>query len=159
MIREAPVHKIDKKAMKVWRLHGLIWTMILLLISVALLIVSIRFDWMMLFSIIAFSLSALVGLLSIVLIPSIRWRRWRYEIFEEEIYIQHGIIIIKRTIIPMSRVQHVDTEMGPFLRLFKLATVDVSTAATMHKIPALPIIEAESLRDQLAVLARVDEDE
>ena len=59
----------------------------------------------------------------------------------------------------MVRVQHVDTEQGPLLRKYNLATVTISTAATVHGIPALDIEEAEEMRHAISRLARVaDED-
>ncbi|HLS67353.1 MAG TPA: PH domain-containing protein, partial [Pseudogracilibacillus sp.] len=63
------------------------------------------------------------------------------------------------TIIPMIRVQHVDTKQGPILKRYSLATVSISTAATVHEIPALNEAEASVIRDRISVLARVDEDD
>lgn len=59
----------------------------------------------------------------------------------------------------MVRVQHVDTDQGPILRRYKMAAVSITTAATTHKIPTLFIEDADSLRDQIAALASVQEDE
>ncbi len=59
----------------------------------------------------------------------------------------------------MIRVQHVDTEQGPVLKKFGLATVSVSTAATTHNIPALALEEALELRDRIGILARVEEED
>ncbi|MEH7523617.1 PH domain-containing protein, partial [Bacillus sp. JJ1503] len=88
-----------------------------------------------------------------------RWKRGRYEVRENEIELQHGVFVIKRTLVPMIRVQHVDTRQGPILRKYGLATVAISTAATVHEIPALDMDEAEELRFFISKLARVaDED-
>ena len=59
----------------------------------------------------------------------------------------------------MVRVQHVDTEQGPLLRKYNLATVSISTAATVHQIPALDVEEAEEMRHAISSLARVAEDD
>jgi len=53
---------------------------------------------------------------------------------------------VKRTLIPMIRVQHVDSSQGPLLKKYRLASVTISTAATVHEIPALDEEEAEELR-------------
>src|SRR5690606_10634718 len=95
----------------------------------------------------------------VFLFPKLRWKRWRYEVFEQEIYIQHGILIVSRTLIPMIRVQHVETEQGPILKKFDLASVSISTAATTHQIPALSNEVASDLRDKISALARADEDD
>ena len=69
--------------------------------------------------------------------PELRWRRWRYEVRDEEIDLRHGTVRITRTLVPMLRVQHVDTTQGPLDQALKLATVVVHTAAGATIIPAL----------------------
>ncbi len=102
---------------------------------------------------------ALTGILIVYffvyLLPKLRWNRWRYEVREQEIELQHGVIITRRTLIPMIRVQHVDTEQGPLLRRYGLAAIQVSTAATIHEIPAVEMEEAEEMRKMISALARV----
>ena len=95
----------------------------------------------------------------IYLFPKVRWMRWRYEVRESEIELQHGIFIVKRTLIPMVRVQHVDTAQGPILRKYNLAEITISTAATNHTIPALVMEEADELRSRISALARVAEED
>jgi len=69
------------------------------------------------------------------------------------------LFVMKRTLIPMIRVQHVDSSQGPLLKKYKLASVTIFTAATVHEIPALDEGEAEELRYHISRLARVaDED-
>ncbi len=89
----------------------------------------------------------------------LRWKRWRYEIREQEIELQHGVFVIKRTLVPMVRVQHVDTKQGPILRKYHLSSVTVSTAATVHEIPALEMEEAEEIRLSISKLVRVADDD
>ena len=84
----------------------------------------------------------------------LRWRRWRYEVRDAEIDLLHGTVRITRTLVPMLRVQHVDTTRGPLDQLLGLATVVVHTAAGKTTIPALDEEYAGRLRDQIAVLAR-----
>src|SRR5688500_16915779 len=50
-----------------------------------------------------------VLVLAALVVPELRWRRWRYEVRDEEIDLRHGTLTITRTLIPMLRVQHVDT--------------------------------------------------
>ena len=45
----------------------------------------------------------------------------------------------------MVRVQHVDTEQGPILKKYDLATITISSAATTHTIPALITAEADRI--------------
>lgn len=158
-MRDQPQYKIAKDAMKVWRIHASISIAFLWLAIIALLVLTIIYDFTYLFLVSGIVLGLILSFLFIYLIPAIRYRRWRYEIFDQEIYIQHGILIRTRTLIPMIRVQHVDTEQGPILKRFDLATVSISTAATTHHIPALVEEDASHLRDRISTLARVDEDD
>ena len=59
----------------------------------------------------------------------------------------------------MIRVQHVETSQGPFLRKYDLASVEVSTAATVHTIPALDLQEADELRHYISKMASVEEED
>jgi membrane protein YdbS with pleckstrin-like domain len=89
-----------------------------------------------------------------VALPTLRWRSWRYEIREHEIDLRHGALRVRRTLIPMTRVQHVESERTVLSDLFELRAVTVHTAAGEHKIPALREGEAATMRDRIALLAR-----
>jgi membrane protein YdbS with pleckstrin-like domain len=89
-----------------------------------------------------------------VFVPLLRWRTWRYEIREHEIDLQHGALNVRRTLIPMTRVQHVESERTVLSDLFDLRSVTVYTAAGDHTIPALRPGAAAEIRDRIALLAR-----
>lgn len=157
-IRE-PHHHIDPKAIKVWRIEGSIFTVLALIIAVACTFFAWQ-DWIpVIVAIILWVALLLEAIVFIGIIPVWRWKWCKYEVREDEIDLQKGWFIVKRTIIPMVRVQHVDTSHGPLLRGFKLASVHISTAATVHVIPALPLETASRLRDQIANLAKVRDDD
>ncbi|RAK15681.1 hypothetical protein B0I26_11942 [Anoxybacillus vitaminiphilus] len=159
-MREEPKHRISERALTVWRISGAILSAISWMLFFVFVAVTLIFDWPYWLIMIGFIVVVVDTYAKIFLFPKLRWKRWRYEVHEHEIDIQRGLFIIRRTIIPMVRVQHVDTEQGPLLRKYRLATVSVSTAATTHEIPALDVQEAEKLRDRISILARVvDEDE
>ena len=61
----------------------------------------------------------------------------------------------KRVIVPLVRVQHVQTKQGPILRANGLATVTISTAGESFEIPGLAEADAAALRDRVAELARL----
>lgn len=158
-MRQQPKNNIAKDAMKAWRITASIYVVALWLLIVGLIVLTFIFDLTYIYSGIGFIIGLLATFVFIYLIPKLRYRRWRYEVYEQEIYIQHGILIVTRTIIPMLRVQHVDTKQGPILNMYKLATVSISTAATTHEIPALQEKEASDLRDRISTLAMVDEED
>ena len=100
---------------------------------------------------------ALCLLAFVVLVPSLRWRNWRWEVRPDAIDIRHGTFTIRRTLVPMLRVQHVDTTRGVVEQSLDLATVVVHTAAGSHRIPLLSVKDAAEVRDRIAGLARTDE--
>lgn len=158
-MREQPKNRIALEAIKVWRITAALYLLIFWIIIIVGSILSYIFSLSYLYVLGGIIVGILFTFVFVYLIPKLRYRRWRYEIFEQEIYIQHGVLIVTRTIIPMIRVQHVDTKQGPILKHYQLATVSISTAATVHEIPALNEAEASLIRDRISVLARVDEDD
>ncbi|WP_152656934.1 PH domain-containing protein [Oceanobacillus sp. CFH 90083] len=159
-MREQPNVKIATDAIKAWQLTAHIYGLIFLLITIGAFVAYIIFDFLPIWIVfIAAGLTMLEWIITAFIIPKLRWRRWRYQVYDQEIYIQHGILIVTRTIVPMIRVQHVDTQQGPILKKYKLATLEISTAATTHQIPALPEEDASDLRDQISELARVEQDD
>ncbi|GAA0610653.1 PH domain-containing protein [Virgibacillus siamensis] len=158
-MRQPPVHTIAEDAIKAWKITAGIFVAILWFAAIAATVLTFIFDWPVWIIAIAIVISAISTYFFVFLLPVLRWRRWRYEVFEQEIYIQHGILIVSRTLVPMIRVQHVDTQQGPILKKYKLASVTISTAATTHEIPALLEEDASELRDRISALARVDEDD
>lgn len=158
-MRAAPQNRISERALPVWKLSAGITSAIGWLLVIGAFILHFIFDWSLWIPVGLLILSVIETIVSVFVLPKVKWRRWRYEVHEQEIDIQHGLFIIHRTLIPMIRVQHVDTRQGPLLRAYNLATVTISTAATVHEIPALDLQEADELRDYISKLARVDDED
>ena len=158
-MRGQPANQISEKGLRVWRLYGMMQTLIVLLLAIGIGVLAYIFEGNWWLYIVPAIIVFLYAYLFIVLFPKIRWMRWRYEVRESEIELQHGLFIVKRTLIPMVRVQHVDTSQGPILRKYNLAGITISTAATNHTIPALVTDEADELRSRISALARVAEDD
>ncbi len=98
------------------------------------------------------------ALVAVAVVPGLRYRRWRYEVREEEVDLQHGTFVVRRTLVPIRRVQHVDTQTGPLQNLFGVSGVSFHTAAGAVEIPALGAPEAEAVRARVAELARTRDD-
>jgi len=88
----------------------------------------------------------------------VRYARWRYEVREEEIDLRHGVWTVTRTLVPIRRVQHVDTEAGVIQGAMDLRSVAFHTAAGKTEIPAVAPSEAEAIRRRVADLARTRDD-
>jgi membrane protein YdbS with pleckstrin-like domain len=146
-----PSRRLSTSARWLWRAQGLMATVAALAVASALRSAAPGgAAWLLL------PLAALV--LGVGAVPELRWRRWRYEVRDEEIDLLHGTVRLTRTLVPMLRVQHVDTTRGPIDQVLGLATVVVHTAAGQTTIPALDDDEASMLRDRIAALARTPDE-
>ncbi|MEL7832384.1 PH domain-containing protein [Fodinibius sp. Rm-B-1B1-1] len=162
-MRTTPSNKLSKKAIRAWRVSMSIFIFILVLALFFLWgysLMSPESEFVSTWTLIAISvfLVIITGLI-VFFVPEIRWRRWSYEVDKHEIDLQSGIFIVTRTLIPIKRVQHVDTRQGPILRSYDLADVTISTAATTHRIPALGEEVADQVRDQISTFARLAEED
>ncbi|NGP89734.1 PH domain-containing protein [Fodinibius halophilus] len=158
-MRTSPEHKLSKSAIKAWRLSTAIACLFFILVPLFFWIYNTFSPNEMGFStwvIVSISVVLLIvsGLI-IFFLPEIRWQHWYYQVDEHEVDLQSGIFIITRTLIPVKRVQHVDTRQGPILRSYGLADVTISTAATTHRIPALDEETADIVRDRISKFARL----
>lgn len=157
-MRPDPTERIDSRAVTVWRLAGALGALIVVAvagIAIGLAAADVLPPFV---AAIGAGIAVVASVLIVGVVPKVRWLRWRYEVSESEVYLRHGLIVRKRVLIPMTRVQHVDTTAGPLLRAFGLSTVTVATAGGEHEIPALSDEVADRLRDRIAALARVTED-
>ena len=155
-MKEMPVNQLDPRVKAVWRINDAIWITVIGL-CVALGIVPLMLiPGVGMWPLIALGVCmVVVYIVWLIVLPPIRFMRWRYEVSEDYLDIAKGIIWRKRYTIPFIRVQNTDTRQGPILRAFGLASVTVSTAAKEHVIPGLQFDVAEQLRDRAAELARL----
>jgi membrane protein YdbS with pleckstrin-like domain len=109
-------------------------------------------------SIAAIAVAWVVATTAVAVIPPVRRGIWWYAIGEEEVDLREGLLVITRTVVPMVRVQHVDLHRGPISTRLGLAEIELHTAAGSVTIPALDRDEAERIRQQVSVLARVPDD-
>lgn len=95
---------------------------------------------------------AAVGVLTAAVLPVLRYRRWRYAVRQQDLWIRQGVLWVTVSVIPFARLQFVDTRQGPLDRLYGLSQLVVHTAAlgTSGQLPGLDAGEAERLRERLA---------
>ncbi len=158
-MRDLPPNQLNPKIKSVWRISDSIWIAVCFLTCFVPFAIVAAVEpgagWS--FIVLALIAVGFVVLLVVfvVVLPPVRYARWRYELTRDYLEIARGIIWRKRTVIPFIRVQNTDTKQGPVLRAFGLSSVTVSTAAGEHEIPGLGNEEAELLRDRAAELARL----
>ncbi|GAA0675893.1 hypothetical protein GCM10009020_24590 [Natronoarchaeum mannanilyticum] len=148
---------LDSRVRIVWVLQGLISAVILSVIVAA--IASFFVDgagW------IGAATFAVVGTL-VVIHSILRYRIWTYEVREDALYLERGVLTRVRTVVPYVRIQHVDASRGPVERSLGLASSVVYTAGTRGAdvtIPGLTSERADDLQErlkQLAILADGDD--
>ncbi|MGM0436102.1 MAG: PH domain-containing protein [Bacillota bacterium] len=154
-----PKERLHPKAIWAWRIKGAVYFLIYSVLVAAFFITRIFVSLPLQIGFTLLGIALFLGVIQILIIPKLRMIYWGYEIKDNEIDIQHGIIVVKRTLIPMARIQHVDTEHGPIMRQFKLATLNIATAGTEHKIPALDFETARMLRKKISSLAALSDDD
>ena len=147
-----PEHRVSPRAVRYWIVQDLIGSLI---------------TWGVLFTIYwfvpdswgrwlgpIFALIMAYNVVELILEPTIRYRRTRWEVTGERVFAQTGWLSREQRIAPLSRVQTVDTERGPIMRLFRLADVTVTTASAAGPI-TLTCLDTEVADRVTAELARI----
>ena len=91
-----------------------------------------------------------------VRLPARRYGAWRYRLAPDALRLDRGVMFRVETVVPYTRIQHVDTEQGPVERWLGLTRVVVHTASGSGdslSIPGLLPADAALLRERLARLA------
>ena len=95
----------------------------------------------------------------IFFLPHRIYRRWGYDMGDEQLRILRGFLWRTDTIVPFNRIQHIDVAQGPLQRMFGLSTLVVHTAGTHNSIVTLPGLateDAETMRDTIKTHIRKD---
>lgn len=102
----------------------------------------------------------LVGGILTLLLPPLQHRHWRYELRDRLVVLQHGVLWRTTTMVPHTRIQHVDTQRGPMERWLGLSRLVLHTAAIRGgelEVPGLLADAAEPIRDHLARASGIDD--
>ena len=151
-----PTRRLAPQGRTLWRLQAVLrWAVV----AIAAIVAAVTFGDRLPEPLGALVLMAPpVGLVIDLAASDLRWRRWRYEVRDEEIDLRRGVLTVTRTLVPMARVQHVDTHRGVLDRVFDVATVIIHTAAGAISIPLLPELDALEVRDRIATLTRAPDE-
>lgn len=155
-----PECKLDPRIKAVWRISDVIViTIVFACIALVGVIAwfadeSTRF-WSTPYCLVCLVAYVVLVVLDLFAITPFRYSRWRYQLFDDFLEIENGILWRKHIVVPFVRVQNTDTRQGPVLRAFGLASVMVSTAGASFEIPGLRADEADQVRDRAAELARI----
>ncbi|WP_163652186.1 PH domain-containing protein [Listeria sp. PSOL-1] len=148
-------NQLPKKIKKVWHITYGVWGSILVVITLVTALIFSLTDVSFWWNSIAVFITLFYFIFIYRFIIPFRFKRFSYQICHDEIEIQQGIIFRSRTLIPMIRIQHVETSQGPLLRKEKLMALHITTAAKTHIIEAVNEDEADQLRRHILELVKV----
>ncbi|MEN8794531.1 MAG: PH domain-containing protein, partial [Flavobacteriales bacterium] len=69
----------------------------------------------------------------ILFLAKFYFRNKKYRLFDKNLTYQEGVLVHNETVVPFSRIQHVEIDEGPLERYFSLATLSVYTAGDSGK--------------------------
>ena len=92
-------------------------------------------------------------------VPARKYRHWGYDMGIDRLRIVRGYMFYRDTIVPFSRIQHIDVDQGPIDRRYDLATLTVHTAGNHNSKVALPgLLHADALVMREAIRAAIRQD-
>ncbi len=150
-----PVRKLDPRVRYVWVLGSVVGSLVLAGIAGVA-------GFLLLDRLLVGPAVFLVLLALGVVMAVLRYRSWSYEVREDSLYLERGVLTHTRTVVPYVRIQHVDASRGPVERTLGLATAVVYTAGSRGadvSIPGLTTDRADDLQERLKRLAIAAEGE
>jgi membrane protein YdbS with pleckstrin-like domain len=80
----------------------------------------------------------LIAIALILRIPMRRYSARGYQMSADRLRVVRGVLMRSDTVVPFSRVQHIDVHQGPLERFFGIATLTLHTAGNHNASVALP---------------------
>ena len=154
-----PSHRVSPRAKRYWAVRAALgW---LVIVALELVLGLTAWPWLGDALPILLPITVVVAAAHVIVMPQWRFHVHRWESTDTAVYTQSGWFDQERRIAPLSRIQTVDTERGPFEQLFALATVTVTTASAAGplKIHGLGADVAEELVDRLTTVAAAARDD
>jgi membrane protein YdbS with pleckstrin-like domain len=127
-----PAHQVSPRAVTYWRVSALIGAVVLWIIVIAVYTFALpeRPWWTTTILVVAL----VAPLAHLMVMPQLRYRIHRWEVTPTAIYTRSGWLSIDSRVAPLSRVQTVDSTQGALMRLFRLASLTVTTASAAGPI-------------------------
>ena len=138
-----PANRVNPRAVAYWTLRALLGVAGITVPQLVLALVGPSWAWL------TAGGTALLGAAYVLVMPRLRYRVHRWEVTDAAVYTLTGWLTREWRIVPISRIQTVDTARGPLQQLFRLANVTVTTASARG-----PVEIAGLDAEQAAELAR-----
>ncbi|NMM63655.1 PH domain-containing protein [Clostridium sp. P21] len=153
-------HKISRDAVKVFRIKEFIWVVVITLIFIAFLKFLPHFKFKNIVSGIFIAVIVL-SFISALIFPKVEYKNWSYYMEKDKVVLKYGVFVIETVVIPIKRIQYVDTSTGPILSRFGLTNLAIYTAGGKYEIPSLVNDIAKELQSVItsSVVRSLNEDE
>jgi membrane protein YdbS with pleckstrin-like domain len=127
-----PSHRVSLRAPSYWRVTAAAGAALIWLAALALLVTVLLVDtgWWTALLWAGVLLLVVVPVPWLTVAPRIRFDVHRWEVTDIAVHVRHGWVSRTDEIVPLSRVQTVDSAQGPLMRAFGLRTVTVQTASS-----------------------------
>ncbi len=148
--------KISKKAEGAMRITAVITSVILLIVvAAAMLILSFALEEnnsaLSIIAPIVIVVTVVLALADIIVVPRIRYNRYKYYLDDEMLLVVEGLFFITKSIVPIERIHQVAIKSGPIDRMFGMSNVVVTTAGGEVKIAFLETPVAEEIANRLRI--------
>lgn len=157
---EVEYKQVSPKAIKVRNLNRLVTSSIRIVISSVLLFCAYEFNWWswLQYVWIGFVTLSLIRIVWTYLVSSkMFFKRFRYGLTDDYLYIKSGIWTISEIVAPMTKIQSIELTQGVIMRKYGISSLVISTLKESHEIPYVEQEVAMKLRDDIAKLARLKE--
>jgi membrane protein YdbS with pleckstrin-like domain len=145
------MERLDRRVVVVWLWRVLVFAAVLAgIAAVVASVLNVGVDRLVAAAGV-FLVVAAIGTLHVVL----RYRAWRFDVREDTLFIERGVLVSVRTTVPYVRVQHVDSRRGPLERVLGLGRVVVYTAGSRGADVAIPGLAAARVDDVQETLRRL----
>ena len=149
-----PAHRVSSRAVRYWAVNSLLGGVVTWVVLFVIAWFLPEGRWWSTALVWLFVLAMAVNVVEVVLEPVIRYRRTRWEVTGERVFVQTGWLSRDQRIAPLSRVQTVDTHRGAVMRLYGLANITVTTASAAGPI-TIPCLDSDLADRVTADLARI----
>ena len=146
-----PANQVCPRAVNYWRTGASIGGVITMAIALTVYFVVPARPWW------ATAIVVLIGLYSLVellIVPQLRFRIHRWEVNDIAIHTREGWLGTESRIAPLNRVQTVDSQQGPLMRLFRLASIEVTTASAAGAI-TINGLDQDEARELVVTLTEI----
>lgn len=152
---DLPSHRLDPRMLRVWYVSDAIGIAAVAVLAVVAWLIVRHLGGDVFWVYLVAGVIEVICVVDLLVSPRVEYATWRYDVTPTDVDLYHGVFTKKRVLVPLVRVQHVQTRQGPILRAHGLATVTISTAGESFEILGLAEDDANELRDRVAELARL----